>query len=76
MDVYSTPPPEDVHAPFVFYVLVICFNDIDCIDYYLFQKKKFGKKMLPSTLHPRQKDRLVRLFTITHNLLAFNTSEI
>ena len=52
------PPTEDVHAPFVFYVLVICFNDIDCIDYYLFQKKKLGKKMLPSTLDPRQKDRL------------------
>ena len=29
-------------------------QDIDCIDYYLFQKKNFGKKkMLPSTLDPR-----------------------
>ena len=46
--------PCRVHAPFVFYILVICFNDIDCIDYYLFKKKKkkkkLGKKMLPSTL--------------------------
>ena len=39
-----------VHGPFAFYILLICFNDIDYIDYYLFQKKKFGKKMLPSTL--------------------------
>ena len=41
---------DDVHAPFVFYILLICFNDIDCIDYYHFQKKKLEKKMLPSTL--------------------------
>ena len=29
------------------------FNDIDCIDYYLFQKKKFEKKNV--TLDPRHR---------------------
>ena len=49
----------------------ICFNDSDCIDYYLFQKKLEKKNvtldpphgtlaldMEPSTLDPKQKDRL------------------
>ena len=76
-----SPPPhltqqlEDVRAPFVFFL--ICFNDIDCIDYHLFQNKKKKKKkivtldprhgtlaldMEPSTLDPRQKDRLLLLW--------------
>ena len=50
---HPTQQLEDVHAPFVFKILLICFNDIDCIDYYLFQKEKLGKKMLPSTWYPR-----------------------
>ena len=62
-ELLSIPPPtqqlEDVHAPFVFEILLICFNDTDCIDYYLFQnEKKWKRKMLPPTLDPRQKDRL------------------
>ena len=73
-ELFSIPPPsppsppstkqlEDVHAPFVFEILLICFNDIDCIDYYLFQKKKKLEKKCyprPSTWYPRprQKDRL------------------
>ena len=53
---------EDVHAPFVFQILLICFNDIDCIEYYLFQKKNvtldprhgtLALDMEPSTLDPR-----------------------
>ena len=48
---HPTQQLEDVHAPFVFKILLICFNDIDCIDYYLFQKKKIGKKNV--TLDPR-----------------------
>ena len=54
-ELLSIPPPtqqlEDVHAPFVFEILLFCFNDIDCINYYLFQKKKIGKKNV--TLDPR-----------------------
>ena len=39
---------EDVHPSFVF---LNSSYDIDCIDYYLFQKIKiWKKKMLPSTL--------------------------
>ena len=45
----STEQLEDVHAPFVFLILLICFND--CIDYYLVQKNKIGKKNV--TLDPR-----------------------
>ena len=64
-ELLSIPPPtqqlEDVHAPFVFEILLICFNDIDCIDYYLLQnEKKWKKKNVtldmvpsPSTWNPR-----------------------
>ena len=39
------------HAPFFFLILLICVNDIDCIDhYYLFKKKKLEKNV---TLDPR-----------------------
>ena len=55
---------EDAHAPFFFLILLICVNDIDCIDYYYLFKKQIGEKNVTldprhGTLDPRQKDRLV-----------------
>ena len=55
------PPPNNQmftrHLFFKFFLFVS--NDVDCIDYNLFQKKKKKLEKKNVTLDPRQKDRLV-----------------
>ena len=87
---HSTQQLEDVHAPFVFKILLICFNDIDCIDYYLFQKNILEKKLLPSTRdivpspltwNPRPKERQINNFLSrsddkTHDMMRKETTQM
>ena len=86
---HPTQQLEDVHAPFVFKILLICFNDIDCIDYYLFQKNILEKKLLPSTLDmvpspstwnlDQKKDKLITSWVeamTTHDMMRKETTQM
>ena len=80
------PPPRTRRCSraIFFLILLICVNDINCIDYYyLFKNKIWKKKCYPrpstwyprprhGTLDPRQKDRLARKRLNTIVLIKFD----